>query len=368
LSDDRPLVAASLTAVLRLGEGSSDAAFELSGVRSLAVGRGAVYVVPEGEGEVRVFDLAGRATRRIGRRGSGPGEFQSPIAVGVLGDSVWVIDGDTRRVSWFSSAGGYARSVQTIGVPSGHGDRRRSLVFAMPQQLFADRSMFALGGYLARDVANGSATSQTVLHLSADATRADTIGGLTIRNAALVLRSARFTQYRVQPYHDGPLALASRVDSRVFVVDRSVHAARVGVLKVAALGMRGDTVWKQQLVYTPVRVPTREIDSVQRAMERSAGREFGGQVRDALYRPAFRVPVSGLVSTGEGGLWLRRADRGAGRRPAYLELDRVGRPVRCIDVAPGSHVMWVAGNDAWGIELDADDVPRITRFVIKTVR
>jgi hypothetical protein len=282
--------------------------------------------------------------------------------------SVWVVDGDTRRVSWFSSTGKFGHNVQTVSVPTEASISPRARVFSMPQQLFADGSIFALGGYLARDVATGRVTSQAMLRLSPDAQTADTIGKLSLENEALVLRGARVTQYRVQPYQDGPMALASRVESRVLTVDRSAHPARVGVIRVSLLGAHGDTLWKQSLTYTPARLPEREVDSVQRDIERKAGRELGPLVRRAMYRPSFRTPVTAVVSTGDGGWWLKRADQGPARSGAYLELDRRGRPTRCIDVGASSFVLWVDKDDVWGVELDADDVPRITRFAIREVR
>jgi hypothetical protein len=367
-TDDRALRSASLEAVARLGEGSSDPIFELSGVRAMQRSGDELFIIPEGEAEVRVYAVRGTRYRRIGRRGSGPGDFQSPSALGTRGDSLWVIDGGVRRLSVFTRAGQLVRSAQTVGMQSGGAASRTTLVFAMPQHVFTDGTMLGLGGYLARDVASGRVTTQALLHLSSTGGLADTIGAISLRNTALILRGQRRTQYRIQPYQDGPLVMASRSVSRVFLVDRAVDAARVGQIRVVALGLNGDTVWQRVVAYAPVRVPSREIDSVQRSIEGKARAEFAGAVAHALYRPAFRVPVSAIVSTGAGGLWLRRSDRGEGARVAYLEMNDAGRPTRCIDAAPGVDVLWVDGDEVWGVEIDADDVPRIARFAVRSAQ
>lgn len=51
--------------------------------------------------EVMVFTPEGDLVRRIGREGDGPGEFRSPGTVGWHGDTLWVIDAVSQRITWF---------------------------------------------------------------------------------------------------------------------------------------------------------------------------------------------------------------------------------------------------------------------------
>lgn len=54
---------------------------------------GRIYVLNSGSGEVRIFDADGRFLGRMGRTGSGPGEFRYPVRLWLLpGDSVMVHD------------------------------------------------------------------------------------------------------------------------------------------------------------------------------------------------------------------------------------------------------------------------------------
>ena len=59
----------------------------------------------QGSAEVMLLDSKGMKIRSIGRKGSGPGEFQRPVSGGRLNDSIWVIDGSQRRMAFFTSAG-----------------------------------------------------------------------------------------------------------------------------------------------------------------------------------------------------------------------------------------------------------------------
>ena len=57
------------------------------------------------------IDSTGRVTQRIGRKGGGPGEFMSISWMGSsAGDSIYVWDGNQRRLSVFSPAGAFVRS------------------------------------------------------------------------------------------------------------------------------------------------------------------------------------------------------------------------------------------------------------------
>lgn len=64
-------------------------------------------ITPAADGSIIVLDRRGggvfsfkhgRPLQRIGRQGSGPGEFREPIAAGWLNDTLWVSDKQTQRV------------------------------------------------------------------------------------------------------------------------------------------------------------------------------------------------------------------------------------------------------------------------------
>ena len=94
---------------------------------------GSIFILDSQAQEIRVFDSAGQYVRTIGRRGSGPGEFQGAtgLAFGPLGD-LWVVDYRNVRYSRFDQEGNFVtsfrRSAATGSVypwlggvdPSGH--------------------------------------------------------------------------------------------------------------------------------------------------------------------------------------------------------------------------------------------------------
>lgn len=78
---------------------------ELSEMRSfVADSVGNVYVLQTNPAVIRVFDSLGNWQRDIGREGDGPGEFRTGM-LGLLGDTLYVQDWRTRRLTSFTTDG-----------------------------------------------------------------------------------------------------------------------------------------------------------------------------------------------------------------------------------------------------------------------
>lgn len=93
-------------------------------------GQGRIYVVQQGSNApILVFDRQGSFLRTLGRRGSGPGEFQSAgFLVPGLGDSVAVWDYGLSRLTVLTVSGGMVRSfsvpidaISALWQPKGQG-------------------------------------------------------------------------------------------------------------------------------------------------------------------------------------------------------------------------------------------------------
>jgi DNA-binding beta-propeller fold protein YncE len=101
-----------------------------AGTRVYAVDLGGVS---SEQHQVRVFDaVSGAHLMDIGKRGSGPGEFNLPrdLAIG-LGGRLYVVDGGNFRVVVFDQAGRYLQSFGSVGKQYGQ--------FARPKEVAADR-------------------------------------------------------------------------------------------------------------------------------------------------------------------------------------------------------------------------------------
>ncbi len=89
-------------------------------VAALAVTSGGVVVVADPLNDaVHLFDSTGAAVARIGREGSGPGEFRRPRALAVVSGRILVLDEGNGRIQEFTEAGEYVGSTPTPPAPRG---------------------------------------------------------------------------------------------------------------------------------------------------------------------------------------------------------------------------------------------------------
>lgn len=117
---------------LHIGATGADG-HELDRVYSgLVTQNGSVVVGNSGSGELRFFDLRGRLSRVAGRKGAGPGEFQSINWIRRFrGDSLLVFDLRSQRFSVWSEAGSFGRSFHI----------QPMLAFARPVAAFPDATV-----------------------------------------------------------------------------------------------------------------------------------------------------------------------------------------------------------------------------------
>ena len=88
------------------GIGATSPAEEFAQVGTIAVdGEGRLYTADTGARAVQVFDSSGAWLRTIGRTGQGPGEYVRPYAIGLLGDTLVVVDPQNLRMGLFDPEG-----------------------------------------------------------------------------------------------------------------------------------------------------------------------------------------------------------------------------------------------------------------------
>lgn len=64
-----------------------------------------LYVVDVSAHDIKVLDTTGRLLRLIGRRGTGPGEFNFPTDLVLRGNVLWVVDTGNQRIQALSGSG-----------------------------------------------------------------------------------------------------------------------------------------------------------------------------------------------------------------------------------------------------------------------
>lgn len=361
---DTPTVARrELVAEVRIGDDETGPAYEFTEISQVVARSGAVYVVQNGVPEIRVFDSHGQHLRTIGRRGGGPGEFDVLQSIGFLADTLWSIDPNLRRLSLFSPTGALILTIPIERVPAELGANGQ-FYFAYPMALMGDGSILGFGGSTGRAIAAGQVTATPLLRMTRGGRTLDTLGWVPIGNEHLILRSATWTMYRVQPFSDAPLTAYAPAAQQIYVIDRRSATDAAGpVVSVTALRANGDTAWSNAYPYTPVRLDARVADSVRRHLHQALRMQFSAEEIDrALYVPQYRPPVVAALAGEDGSLWLRWDEATSPNVFAVIGAD--GRLLAQVHGSPRVRLRWASGETVWGEELDDNDVPVIVRYRI----
>lgn len=342
-----------LTAAEELRIGSlDDPDLGFTRIGAVAVDRDAnVYVIEPAEREIRVYDPQGSLVRRIGRPGSGPGEFETPTAFGIIGDTLWANDIRNRRITLFTLDGELITSFTTTPIPI-------ETIPGMNVMLTANgvaRDGTLTSGWMVALRPDSEAPTDTVM---IPVVRMDTTGAIldTIRHMpwAFPQRGTIMAGNREIPLpftpSAGPLEHAGP-DGSIFAVQRPFAGnAQEGVFTVTRIDPAGDTVYHLPFRYRPGVYDDTVVSGIIRphaAMyaERT-GTDVGvleAQLRQALVLPPFQPGIAALESGQDGSLWLRTADDG-GALAHWIILNPDGSARGVVDLPRRATLHWVDGD------------------------
>jgi|CXWL01.1.fsa_nt_gi hypothetical protein len=95
-----------------------------------------------------IFDITGHRVARLGRGGSGPGEFRmTQFGCRIRGDSLVVWDSQNRRISIWSPAGKLAREYSPLGFAHGKSCREDGTILTQGQKAASNRVDLPLTTY-----------------------------------------------------------------------------------------------------------------------------------------------------------------------------------------------------------------------------
>ena len=336
-----------LTAELTIRVSESDTTLP-DRISAIEVGRDqGIYVLSPTHPSILQFDARGILRRRIGRSGSGPGEFGRPGAMGWRGDTLWVADQSLRRVQFFSADG---RLIRTSS-----GGRWGHLV------------PLADGSYLAgRGIALGAAQTP-IIRLSADLRRADTLAILRWRalpqlriptgSGSYIVGAARFTDRAER-------VVAPRGDVIYLIEPDPSPTFRAAAIRVRSLEPSGRLRWEQRIPYKPVPLSNRRFEAAVEGLASGhdgAGKLDRGAVRKAMTRPQFLPALAQSLIATNGDLWLRW-EQEPEARPEWTVLDRQGRIKGRFRFSGGVNPLRIDGDRVYAVITDSDDLPELVRY------
>jgi len=203
---------------------------------------GSMYVVDQLDARVQVFDEHGEYIRTLGKKGQGPGEFNFPLAVAVVGDYVVVHDPTALRLSVWNSDGKHLR------------DRIMTMNQIIDRPMFGTEDGAFIAHYSRRDSDSSSSSVQTVARFSIDGEELLTLGELE--------ESPRLT------IHTGPASYTSTSNDMAGVPRYAATSTGLTYLttgdeyQVLALDSQGQARWALRVAWD--RRPITEEDKEDR--------------------------------------------------------------------------------------------------------
>jgi hypothetical protein len=310
---------------------------------------GRMVVANGGTLELRLYDVAGRFVRSIGRQGEGPGEFRGLGALDLLdGDSLAVFDNRLRRVSIFDTNGAFARSFQfgrggsgfmyPIGwLPGGEFVARaapaRPALPGMPSGVYRDSVWY--------------------LHADAHGAVIDTIG--------------QFPGTEMYVRADDRSASVT-----VLAFGRIAHAAVAGdqlwygsgdVYELAQYTVNGRLQRLARKAHTRLAVTNQDIEELKRqrinaARDRNSER-FTERMFAAMPFPDLMPAHGQVIADASGNLWVEETRRPADARPRWTVFAPGGHMLGLVATPPGLRITDI-GHDyllgVWRDELDVEHV------------
>ena len=316
--------------------------------------------------QIRIYDSTGRRVAAVGRRGSGPGEFQHFGAMTWIGDTLFVDDGRQRRVSYIGATGEVLRTsmLQQPLAPQIGGR-------AVPDTAY--RFFIAQAGS-----ANGAVFGIATLSIRGAASRRVLVSVLPTGAARVIATPPKYNDERWMitiaglenpvPFAFAPLIVFA-ADGRRFAFVTTEQILSGGTYAVVVINAKGDTVFVRRYPFLGVRIPPSVVDSAIDAMAPKPGqaREEGADPSrfQAIARqriPAVYPPVDHVVLALDHTVWVTLRATPEGREA--IVLNARGAVVATVRLPPRSRVQQATSSHLWLTETDVDGLTSVVRYRI----
>jgi hypothetical protein len=323
-----------------------------------------IYVMQRQDNTIRMFDTSsGKLVRRIGRAGSGPGEFQGLTWIGWKQDTLYAVDGPLQRVSLFSAEGEHLKTERIVSpvLPATHRpaypsalNANGTVIGASPISMFAVARKLIVSAPIILMTRNGKILRTLAEHDLHD----------TMAEAAVGSRVAVFKQ----PMSEGTLIRYAPDGTSLLVVEQPVDEDQPARFRVTRLGPNGDTIYSRAYRYSPRPVSTTARDSIYDAYSTLFTGVTPAKARQAaetyVIVPKTQQPITAAVLSTDGTIWLRREATQKSSMD-WLVFDRAGN-IRAIVPAPSElKLLAVEHGVAWGVVTDDLDVPYVVRYSVR---
>lgn len=323
-----------------------------------------LYVLHRSQGVVAVFGPTGTFSHWIrGGLGEGPGEFTSPVRMGLVGDTLWIRNLSPPRIVLFDGSGSHI-ATESVALPPPY-----------PTMIGAQ----GLSGYLEGNRAwvepDGPplALSEGVDPVAVLEIGTRSTGGVH-RDTILTWRSnrGRMRGLPFDPIPEPPFYSVAPDGSGLVLAEWNDEAPTRLLLRV--VDANGEDRWRDELVVDPMLVGQSERDSIIDEARRQvrvlrenllahglspAGMPDVPSVAEAeadLYLPDARPPIRSIRAGIDGTIWLELSNDSQ-----WLIVDPDSGALGTVTLPTAAILGQGSRNSVWYSEVDDDGVPWVVR-------
>jgi hypothetical protein len=326
---------------------------------------GTIYVRQPGDFAMSIFSPKGQLVKQFARKGSGPGEVRFPSASGLVGDSLYISESGSRRLTLFGLDGTAGRVIK----PVDSGDwikgyapavNYTSRVFA-PEHLVPNNAGIGSGLVDVRRIQNGLVKSLALLRMTWDGQVTGVVAEIPFgAHMLLVEVPGRSIAPGRQPFVANPLPIYSPSGDLAIVGAEELPTPAIVIRHISIMG---DTTRVVRVPYTPRPVTSGMVDSAVVELAKSLKREGNEDfVRKAIVVPKYDWPIGQAVLADDGTTWVQIK----GTRPLvdWLIISPQGKHIATVELPRAVNVMLLQ-NGIWAVSKDEDDVPSVVRYRLK---
>ncbi len=282
----------------------------------------------------------GRFVRRIGRRGSGPGEFEGHNASGWRNDSLWVLDATLGRLSWF--------------------DRSGELLGSLPRE---PRGAWptSTGGYL-HYIGQFTHRTETAIEFQpTDGVEPRLIHAVSwTRGGFQIPTGGGSSLVGAHPMSDGPHTPRHPHGRGLAVIEQPPEGGTVSITRYGPTGERTT----RHVVELPTQPMT--ISQWQEFLDNRFVNSHVpiSAVAARVPRPSHWAPITATILASDDRLFIRGPTYNTDRVP-WTIISSDGRLLGTTTLPAHLRVMYVSGDTLWGIRPNDDDLDVVTRYRLR---
>lgn len=330
--------------------------YRVIGAVGLAGGR--VVIANEGSLELLFYDKDGNLLHRAGRRGGGPGEFQSLEWLSRYGpDSVLAVDVWGQRVSYFDADGNFGHSVRL--------EPNERIPFPRPVGVFADGSLLATQGtfHLGGDPpVRTERMQQPLFRYKADGRTATLLGSFPGPEWVIAPTGPRGQmERRRRPF--GCSTVFAAAGDRFYVGDNAAYEIRV--YSAAGRLLQVTRKWA-----TPIPLEASDIRTFQDSVLAAADASSRAQMRILFERlppppPTYPAYAPDIHVDGDLNVWVRESSRPGHQRSEWTVFSDGGELLGTVVMPPGVAVLDIGDDYVLGLQRDQLDLEYVRKFRLR---